>query len=43
VANISFVYSWSAFALTFGLGYLVGGLRDYRMFKSSRKAGVRIE
>lgn len=43
VANIGFIYSWSAFALTFGLGYLVGGLRDYRIFKSSRKAGVNIE
>lgn len=43
VANIGFIYSWSAFALTFGLGYLVGGLRDYRMFRSSGEAGVKVE
>ena len=44
VANVGFIYAWSAFALTFGLGYLTIGLRDYHSFrKISQKAGVNIE
>jgi len=44
VANVGFIYAWSAFALTFGLGYLVVGLRDYYSFKKTlQKAGVNIE
>lgn len=37
VANIDFKYAWSAFALTFGLGYLVAGIRDYSIFKQTSR------
>jgi len=43
VANIGFIYAWSAFALTFGLGYLIIGLRDYYSFRNHSKVGVNIE
>lgn len=43
VANIGFIYAWSAFALTYGLGYLSVGLKDYTSFKRSVRAGVKVE
>ena len=42
VANVGFIYAWSAFALTYGLGYLITGLRDYTSFREVNKAGVNV-
>jgi hypothetical protein len=43
IARVGLIYAWTAFALTFGLGYLITGLRDYRIFKKSERVGVKIE
>ena len=42
VANVGFIYAWSAFALTYGLGYLITGLRDYASFKRNVKADANV-
>ena len=42
VAHVGFIFAWAAFALTFGLGYLLVGLRDYSEFKRSTTAGVEV-
>ena len=42
VAHVGFIFAWAAFALTFGLGYLLVGLRDYSEFKRSITAGVEV-
>ena len=42
VAHVGFIFAYAAFALTFGLGYLLVGLRDYSEFKRSSEAGVEI-
>lgn len=42
VAYVGFVYAWIAFALTFGLGYLLVGLRDYFEFKRSASGGIEV-
>lgn len=37
VTYLGFIYAWAAFALTFGLGWLILGLRDYSEFKRSHE------